>query len=242
MAQGLLAVQVTEGHVAEAAEQRGRDAADPADGDVPLRIARLAPRDPGVRHGHRPDAAPRGHVGADALHGPAEHARVAARRGAGPGFAAPRLGRQFGPDRVGLEVGHAVDRDRAVPVRQHDRLGHRPGPGAQVHPGGVDQRAAETEPARRIVVAADHDDAGARVPQPGQPVGAELHGVHRRDRPVVDVAGHQNGVDLLGPDDADEMIKVGGLGLAEVGPVQRAAEVPIGRVQHPHGRDTSQPQ
>ena len=97
-------------------------------------------------------------------------------------------------------------------------------------------------PARRIVVAADHDDAGARVPQPGEPVGAELHGVHRRDRAVVDVAGDQNGVDLLGPDDADEMIKVGGLGLAEVGPVQRAAEVPIGRVQHPHGRDTSQPQ
>ena len=84
-----------------------------------------------------------------------------------------------------------------MPVFEHDRLGDRPGPGAQVHPGGVDQRAAEAEPARGIVVAADHDDAGARVPQPGQPVGAELHGVHRGDRAVVDVAGHQDGVDFF---------------------------------------------
>ena len=169
-----------------------------------------------------------------------EHARVPAGRGAGPGVVAPGLGRQFAADGVRLEVGHPVDRDRAVPVRQHHRLGQRPGPGAQVHPGRVDQGAAEAEPPRRIVVAADHDDARAGVPQPDQPVLAQRHGVHRRDRAVVDVAGDQHGVDLLGPDDADEMIEVGGLGLAEVSPVQRAAEVPIGRVQHPHGRDTSQ--
>ena len=252
-AQRLLAVQMPQRRVAEAVEQGRRDPADAADGDVPFGVARLSPGHPGVRHGHRADAAPRGDVGLDALDGAAEHTRVPARRAGGAGvcvfgirafrirafgmggLSGRRGGGQVGADGVRLEVGHPVDRDRAMAVLEHHRLRHRPGPGAQVHPGGVDQGAAEAEPPRRIVVAADHDHARTRVPEPDQRVLAQFHGVHRRDGPVVDVPRHQHGVDFFRTDDADEMVQVRGLGRAEVSSVQRAAEVPIGRVQHPHG-------
>ena len=223
LVEGLLAVQVAEGHVAEPVEDGGGHAADPAHRDVPLRIARLSAGDPGVRHGHRADAAPGGHVGADALRRAGEHARVPTGHSV-PGVvvarAVPGRMRQIGPDRVRLQVGHPVDRDRPMPVRQQHRLGQRPGPGPQVHPGRVDQRAAEAEPGRRVVVAAGHDDPRARVAQPDQPVLAQRHRVQGRDRTIVDVTGDEHGVDLLGPDDLHEVIEVGGLGRAEVGPVQ----------------------
>ena len=44
---------------------------------------------------------------------------------------------------------------------------------------------------------------------------------------------------ILGADDANEVIKERGLRRAQVGPVQRPAQVPVGRVQHAHGPEHS---
>src|SRR6185437_9319639 len=49
---GLLAVQVAEGDVAEAREQLGGHLAHPADADVALGFAGRSPADPAVRHDH----------------------------------------------------------------------------------------------------------------------------------------------------------------------------------------------
>ena len=181
----LLAVQVAERHVAEPVEQARRDVADAADRDVPLGVAGPSPGHPGVRHHDRaPHAARRG-VGPDARRRLAEDGRVSARP-----VEAGQADRR-------LQVRHAVDGHRAVVVAQHDRLGERRGPGAQVHAGGVDERAAEPEAARGVVVAADHDHAGAGVAQPHERLLAERHRVHRRHRAVVDVARDEHGVHSL---------------------------------------------
>ena len=127
LGQGLLAVQVAEGHVAEPVEERGGHVADAADRDVPLGAALLprrgvpalvvgAPgRHPRVRHHHGAVHAPGGRVGADAGRRLAEHGRVAplprqllagARirrraRGRGPGSAGVSSGRPRAGSRYG---------------------------------------------------------------------------------------------------------------------------------------------
>ena len=225
----LLAVQVAERHVAEPVEQARRDVADAADRDVPLGVAGPSPGHPGVRHHDRaPHAARRG-VGPDARRRLAEDGRVSARP-----VEAGQADRR-------LQVRHAVDGHRAVVVAQHDRLGERRGPGAQVHAGGVDERAAEPEAARGVVVAADHDHAGAGVAQPHQRLLAERHRVHRGHRAVVDVARDEHGVHPLRARRLHEVIEEPLLRLAQVGLMQRAPEMPVGRVQEPHGTDHSEP-
>ena len=79
----------------------------------------------------------------------------------------------------------------------------------------------------------------AGVVQPEQRVLAQLDGVHRRHRPVVDVPGDQHHVHLLGAGHVHQVIEERGLRRPQVGPVQRPAEVPVGGVQHAHGPDHS---
>ncbi len=206
----MLAVQVAQGRVAERGEQVRGHLAHAADGDVALGLARRSPGDPAVRHDDAAaDAAGVG-VGADAGDRVAEHTGVAAGYlgcflGWFPGLPGG-LG-QFAADGVRLEVGDTVNGHRAVGVLEHDRPGQRARAGAQVHARLVQQTAAEPEPAGRVVVAADQQDPRAGVVQPEQGVLAELDGVHRRHRPVVDVPGDQDRVHLLGAGHLHQVIE-----------------------------------
>ena len=106
--------------------------------------------------------------------------RLASRGLASRGLASRGLaGRgELAADGIGFEVGDPVYGHRAVAVREHDGLGERTGPGPQVHAGLVEQAAAEPEPARGVVVAADQHDPGAGRVQPEQGVLAQLDRVH----------------------------------------------------------------
>jgi len=242
--QGLPAVQVPEGDVAEAVKDAGRDVADAADGDVPLRSALVplrvlpalllgrSPGHPGVCHRDCPGHAPGRGVGPDAARRLAEHRLVAA-------LAWPFRLRRRDPE-GGLQVGHAVDGDGAVLVGQQHRVGERGGPGPQVHAGGVDERAVDAEPPGGVVVAADQDHPGAGRAQPGERFLVQRDRVHRRDRPVVDVAGHEHGVHPLGGCRLDEVVEERSLRLPQVGPVERPPEVPVRGMQEPHGKDGSE--
>ena len=139
----------------------------------------------------------------------------------------------------GFGVGRAVDGHWSVRILQQDGPGQFADLGAQVHAGLVQQGAAEPEPPGGVVIAADQHDPGPGVVQPQQRVLAHLHRVDRRYGPVVDVPGDQHHVHPFRADDVDEVVKEGGLRGAEIGPVQRPAEVPVGRVQHEHGPEHS---
>ncbi len=203
---GLLAVQVAEGDIAEPGEQLRRHLAHAADGDVALGFAGRSPTDPAVRHDDTAlDAAGVG-VGADAGDRVPEHpgvpagdplvAALSVLAAAGSVLAATAWG-QFAADRVRLQVRHPVHGHRPVSVLKHDRPGQRAGPGAQVHARLLQQAAAEPEPTRRVMVAADQHDARAGVVQPEQGILAQFDGVHRRYGAVVDVPGDQDRVHLL---------------------------------------------
>jgi hypothetical protein len=114
-----------------------------------------------------------------------------------------------------------------VIVVEHDRGGERGGAGPQVHAGRVDERAAEPEPARGVVVAADQDHSGACLAQPDEGPLAQRHRVHRRDGSVIDVTGDEHGVHPLGARDLHQVVEERGLCVAQVGPVQRPPEVPV---------------
>ncbi len=138
-----------------------------------------------------------------------------------------------------LQVGQPVHGDLAVLVAEQHRVGERLGPGAQVDAGRVDQRAVDPEPARGVVVAADQDDPGAGRAQPGECVLEQRHRVHRRNRPVVDVARDQHRVHPLRARRLDQVVEEAGLRLPQVGAVQRPPEVPVRGVQEAHGKDVA---
>ncbi len=229
--EGLLAVQVAERDVAEPAEGVRGHLPDPADRDVALGFAGRSAGDPPVGHDHPAAHATGVRVGLDAADRVAEHPRVS------PGDVVG--GGKLAADRVRFQIGHAVDGHRSVRVFQQDRPGQRADPGTQVHAGLVQQAATEAKPAGRVMIAADQDDPGPGGMEPEQGVLAHLDRVHRGHGPVVDVPGDQHHVHLLGADGIDQVVKERGLRRAEIGPVQRPAQVPVGRVQHEHGPEHS---
>ena len=178
-----------------------------------------------VRQHHRAGArGPGGEVGADPLH------RLGrAPRGASASAAPTRA------EHVGLEVGDAVDRDRAVLVVEQHRLVDPAGVGAQVHARRASTSRA-LKPSRRggVVVAAGDHHPGPGGGEPVERVVGQRHGVDRRQRPVVDVARDDHEVDLLGLDGLDQVVDVRRLRGEEVLAVERPAEVPVGGVQDAH--------
>ena len=60
------------------------------------------------------------------------------------------------------------------------------------------------------------------------------NGVDRRQRPVVDVAGDDHQVDLLGLHDLQHVVDVGSLGAEHPDTVERPSQVPVGGVQDAH--------
>ncbi len=125
-----------------------------------------------------------------------------------PGRGLPGRG-QFAADGVRLEVRHPVHGHGAVGVFQHDRPGQRARPRAQVHARLVEQAAAEPEPARGVVVAADQHDSGPGRVQPEQGVLAQFDGVHGRHRAIVDIPGDQDRVHLLRAHGVHQVIEEG---------------------------------
>ena len=182
-----------------------------------------APADERVRHHDRAGAAAGVEVGADPAHGLGQRRLVAALA------QRPRLA-----ERLGVEVGQAVDRDGTVLVLQQDRGADAGRVGAQVDPGAIDEPGAEPEPASGVVVAAGHHDACAGRREPGEGLVGQGHGVDRRQRPVVDVAGHQHHVDALTLDDLEQVVDVRRLVRQHPLPVERPAQVPVGGVEQAH--------
>ena len=68
----------------------------------------------------------------------------------------------------------------------------------------------------------------------------QLDRLDRRDRPVVDVAGNEHGVDVLVTHHVDEEVDEPGLRLEQGLTVQRTAQVPVGGVEQPHAVEGTQ--
>ena len=197
---------------------------DAAHRDVALALAGQSARDERVRQHDRPGARRAGgEVGADAVHRRRHHGLV------GAGRQVPGAGED-----VGLEVGDAVDGDRAVLVVEQHGLVDATGVGAQVDPGEVDQPGVEAEAAAGVVVArGDHHPCSGGA-QPVKGLVGQLDGVDGGQCPVVDVAGHDHEIDLLGLDRLDQVVDVRRLRGEEVLAVERPAQVPVGGVQDAH--------
>src|SRR5690606_39693153 len=103
-----------------------------------------------------------------------------------------------------------------------------------VHTGGVDQVGAEAEPVRGVVVAAGHHHAGTGGGEPGERLVGQRHGVDRRQRPVVDVAGDDHQVDLFRLDDLQQVVDVHRPRVEHPDPVEGTPEVPVGGVEDTH--------
>ncbi len=178
----------------------------------------------GKHHAANPGAAgPSGQVGADPLHRRSERGLMGA-HGEAPGLA----------QGLRVEVGEAVDRHRTVHVGQLDGTGGLVGVGAQVNTGVVDQPRPEAQPLGGVVVAAGdhHPRPGGR--EPGEGLVGEPHRVDGRQRPVVDVAGEDDQVDLLGHHDLDQVVDEGSLMGEHALPVEGPPQVPVGGVEDPH--------
>jgi hypothetical protein len=89
-----------------------------------------------------------------------------------------------------------------------------------VHARHLEETAAEPEPPCGIVVSADQHDLRAGVVQPVQGVRAQLDGVRRRHRAVVDVPGDQDRLHLLRAHGIHQVVEEGRLRRPEVGAMQ----------------------
>jgi hypothetical protein len=89
-----------------------------------------------------------------------------------------------------------------------------------MHACHLEEGAAEPEPPRGIVVATDQHDPRADVVQPVQGLRAQLDGVQRRHRPVVDVPGHQDRVHLLRAHGIHQVVEEDRLRRPEIGAMQ----------------------
>ena len=216
------AVEVAERGVGDAVEERRRHHRHAPDADVTLRLARQAAGHEGVGQHHRAHR-PRGQVGAHAAHGLGDGRLVAASR------QPPRL-----VERLRVEVGETVHRDRAVLVGQEDRRTDPGGVGAQEDAGRVDQPRAEAEALGRVVVAGRQHHLGARGGQPGERLVSQAYGVDVGQGAVVDVARDDDEVHLLRLDHPDQVVDEGRLVLEHAHAVERATEVPVGGVEDPH--------
>ena len=138
--------------------------------------------------------------------------------------------------RVGVEVGQAVDGDRAVVVAR--AATGVPTVGASVRmwtPAASISREPKPEPLGGVVVAAGDHHAGAGRGQPGERLVGQVDRVDRRQRPVVDVTGDDDQVDALALDDVEQVVDVRRLVLEHALPVEGPPEVPVGGVEDAHG-------
>jgi hypothetical protein len=123
-----------------------------------------------------------------------------------------------------------------VGVLQQDRSADLLPAGAEEDPGGVGEPGVEPEPDLRVMVAAGDHDLGAGGRESREGLVGELDGVHRWQRPVVDVSGDHYQVDVLVRDRLEEVVDESSLDRQEPFPVEGAAQVPVGGVEDAHTR------
>ena len=110
---------------------------------------------------------------------------------------------------------------------------HRPHEG---DPRGPGEGPVRVEGGRVVVVPRDHDDLRLGARQGHQRADHEaLRGRAGRGA-VVEVAGHEHGVDLLLPRDPHDLAQHLLLLVEPAEALQRLADVPVGRVENSHGR------
>jgi hypothetical protein len=177
-----------------------------------------------VREHHGPGRrVPSGEVGPHAAHRLGEHARVTGR------VDAQRLAR-----RLRFEVRDPVQRNGSVLVGEHHRPVELGGAGAQVQPAGRGETGERAQPRRRVVVARSDNQSGARRPDPVEYASARRHGLARRHRAVVEVAGNHDDVDPLVDDEVGQAAEHRLLVRQQVPAVEHPSHMPVGGVQHPH--------
>ena len=84
------------------------------------------------------------------------------------------------------------------------------------------------------------EDHPGHVRQAAQGVIQKANRIGGRDGAVVNVPGHDDGIDLLAAGELDEVVGEGRLGVIQEAPVEGAPQMPIGGVQDPHDRTLSQ--
>lgn len=133
-----------------------------------------------------------------------------------------------------LEVGDAVHGDWAVGVLEEDGGVAGGGVGPQMDAGAGEEAGSDAEAVGGVVVAADHDDRHVEVGELVQGAVEEAYGVEAGDGSVVDVACHEDRVNVLGSGGVDQVVEEGALGGDQVFCVEPAAQVPVRSVQKPH--------
>ncbi len=229
--QCLRSVEMTECGVGDPGEQFRRDGRHAADSDVALTLAALAAVHPGMG---ADDAAPpvAGPCGVHGTHRPSHGRRVGRHR---PGLRRPGLRRpgrhrpgrhrrgrhrirgrdidlrQGRDDRSRFKVGKGIDVDRAVGVLDDDGVGDASHLRADTDPG-IEQPRLVTKACGGVMITADHHNLRAGVAYPRERLVEQPHGGDRWDGPVVHVSADDDEIDLLGPDDLDEVVDERGLG------------------------------
>ena len=125
-------------------------------------------------------------------------------------------------EREGVYEALAWDRDRLGCARQV---------AAKVDPARGEQARAEREPLPGVVVPGGDHHRDAEVGKARQDVVEQPDRLGRRDRAIVDVAGHDDDVGPLLARQGDQLVEDPRLVLEQGFLVQRAAEVPVGRME-----------
>lgn len=175
----------------------------------------------GEDHGPRARRARR-EVGSDPVHGGGEHGLVTRLRHA-----------ELVLHQGGFEIGQTVEGHVPMRVGEHHGSPARRRLGPQMDAGAPDQSRADAQAAGGVVVSGDHHRRHAEVGEPVQGVVEQLDRGQRRHGPVVHVPRHDHRVHGVLPHGGDEVTDELGLGPEHVDPVERAAEMPVGRVQNP---------
>ena len=137
------------------------------------------------------------------------------------------------PHESGLEVGDRVDVHGTVLVVQRDRRADGARIRRDVDPLS-EKRSLEAEPRGRVVVAARHDDAGARLTDAREHVGQEAVAVCGRHRGVEHIARNDDEVDRALAHLAHETVEHAPQRVERGMAVKRSSNVPVGGVEDPH--------
>ena len=219
-------VQMTQRHVVDTVEHITGNGAETTDTDVALGIADPATRHPGVRQNHGPRCIrPVGQVGTDPVHGCAQYRSMRRRQ------RLAALGQRVA-GRVRMQVGDRIHPHHTGLVGEVDTPAHVFGTGPQEQ-AVREQPGAIAQAAKRIVVAG-RDHRGGDGQQRAERVLEQLEGFGGGHGVVEHVPGDDDQVHVLVGGDAADLGHGGALRVQQSHLVQRAAEVPVGRVQDPH--------
>ena len=170
--------------------------------------------------------------GAEVLDGSLEQVRVAGSRGRlVPGQVQggyPHPGRSERQRRDhGLLAAAGFEQERPAAARA-------PGPAENVHVGARRQQRTRVEPKRIIVIAGDHDGAGAGTADAHQELVDQPLRVARRVAAVEHVAGVEDEVDRLPLDEAGQVVDDRLHLVQPLDALPAAADVPVAGVHDPH--------